>query len=81
MRRSSKRTRGPEGRLKPSIDSLRVFVELGDRIRAATEQGTNFASLSEAADSMASSYSKSNVFRALDELRKVYTSSSSIATR
>lgn len=72
MKRSGKRARGTEGRLKPSIDSLRVFVELGDRIRAATEQGTNFASLSEAADSMSSSYSKSNVFRALDELRKVY---------
>jgi DNA-binding transcriptional LysR family regulator len=72
MKRSGKRTREGDGRLRPSLDSLRVFHELADGIKNATRQGTSFASLSEAAESMSSSYSKSNVFRALDELRKVY---------
>ena len=72
MKRPGKRRRDGDGRLRPSIDSLRVFVELGDRIKAAADQGATFASLNEAAASMSSSYSKSNVFRALDELRKVY---------
>ena len=72
MKRAGKRAREDEGRLRPSIDSLRVFLELADKIKAAAKQGTNYASLSEAANSMSSSYSKSNVFRALDELRKVY---------
>src|SRR5262245_18792470 len=49
---SGKRERDSGGRLRPSIDSLRVFVELGDQIKAKADQGINFASLSEAADSM-----------------------------
>ena len=72
VKRSGKRARDSEGRLRPSIDSLRVFVELGERMKAKADQGMSFASLSEAADSMSSSYSKSNVFRALEDLRKVY---------
>jgi DNA-binding transcriptional LysR family regulator len=72
MKRSGKRARDGDGRVRPSLDSLRVFLELADGIKGATRQGTSFASLSEAAESMSSSYSKSNVFRALDELRKVY---------
>src|SRR5262249_22240473 len=72
VKRSGKRERDSEGRLRPSIDSLRVFVELGEQIKAKADQGMNFDSLSEAAKSMSASYSKSNVFRALDELRKVY---------
>jgi DNA-binding transcriptional LysR family regulator len=72
MTRPHKRRRDGDGRLRPSIDSLRVFVELGDRIKAAADQGSNFASLNEAAASMSSAYSKSNVFRALEELRKLY---------
>jgi DNA-binding transcriptional LysR family regulator len=47
-------------------------VELAEKIRGAERQGTRYASLSEAAEGMSSSYSKSNVFRALEELRKVY---------
>jgi DNA-binding transcriptional LysR family regulator len=54
------------------MESLRVFVELAQKIEAAEKQGTRYASLSEAAEGMSSSYSKSNVFRALEELRKVY---------
>jgi DNA-binding transcriptional LysR family regulator len=45
---------------------------LGDRIKAAAAQGRTFASLSEAADELDLYYSKSNVFRALEELRDVY---------
>ncbi len=72
MSRSRKRKRESEGRLRPTIDSLRVFVELGDRVKAAQGEGTSYASLSELAESLSASYSKSNVFRALSELRKVY---------
>jgi DNA-binding transcriptional LysR family regulator len=69
MKGSRKRAGEAEGRIRPTMDSLRVFVEFGDRLKAAAGQGTNFASLSEAAEGMSS---KSNVFRALAELRKVY---------
>jgi DNA-binding transcriptional LysR family regulator len=69
MTRSAKRTR--KG-LRPTMDSLRVLVELGDRIKEAVRQGANYASLTEAAEGMSSSYAKSNVFRALAELRNVY---------
>lgn len=70
MKGSGKRRREDEGRLQPTIDSLRVFVELGDRLRAAAGQGTSYASLSKAAEGMA--YSKSNVFRAVADLYEVY---------
>jgi DNA-binding transcriptional LysR family regulator len=69
MKGSRKPAGEAEGRIRPTMDSLRVFVEFGDRLKAAAGQGTNFASLSEAAEGMSS---KSNVFRALAELRKVY---------
>jgi len=73
MKQSKKRSRDAEGHLRPTMDSLRAFVELGERIKAAREQGTKFASLSKAAEALDDSYSKSNVFRALSELeRNVY---------
>lgn len=72
MKRAKTRKRDGEGRLRPTIDSLRVLVELGDRMKAVQGQGGSFASLSEVANALSSSYSKSNVFRALAELRKVY---------
>ena len=72
MKRPGKPEREGEGRLRPTMESLRVFVELAQKIGAAERQGTRYASLSEAAEGMSSSYSKSNVFRALEELRKVY---------
>lgn len=72
MKRPNKPEREGEGRLRPTMESLRVFVELAQKIGAAERQGTRYASLSEAAEGMSSSYSKSNVFRALEELRKVY---------
>lgn len=72
MKRSAKREREGEGRLRPTMESLRVFVELSHKIGAAVKQGTRYASLSEAAEGLSASYSKSNVFRALEELRKVY---------
>lgn len=72
MKRSGKREREGEGRLRPTMESLRVFVELAQKIGAAERQGTRYASLSEAAEGLSTSYSKSNVFRALEELRKVY---------
>jgi DNA-binding transcriptional LysR family regulator len=52
------------------MDSLRVLVELADRLKAAAGQGTRYASLSAATAGMSSK--KANVFRALAELRKVY---------
>jgi DNA-binding transcriptional LysR family regulator len=68
---SRKPDRDAKGRLRPTIDSLRVFVELAGRLKAAADRGTNYSSLSEAAEGMASS-KKANVFRALAELRDVY---------
>lgn len=70
MKGSRKPDRDAKGRLRPTMDSLRVLVRLADRLKAAAGQGTNYASLSEAAEGMADS--KSNVFRALAELRNVY---------
>lgn len=71
MKSPGKREREGEGRLQPSIDTLKVFVELGDRIRAAAKQGTSYASPSALADAM-TGHSKANVFRVLAELREVY---------
>jgi DNA-binding transcriptional LysR family regulator len=70
MKGSRKRNRGSEGRPEATIDSLRVFVELAERLKAAAAQGTSYASLSKVAKDMA--YSKSNVFRALVDLYEVY---------
>src|SRR5688572_18682303 len=71
MKGSGRREREGEGRLQPSIDTLRVFVELGDRIKAAARQGTSYASPTALAEAM-TGHSKANVFRVLAELREVY---------
>ncbi len=72
MPRSRKRKKREREDLRPTTDSLRVLVMLGDRIKEAAAQGRTFASLSEAADALDTHYSKSNVFRALEQLRRVY---------
>lgn len=54
---------------EPTIKSLRVFVELGDKIKAAERQGTTYKSPTAAAEAMRA---KANVFRVLAYLREVY---------
>jgi DNA-binding transcriptional LysR family regulator len=70
MESSDKKTRREPGRLRPSIDLLRFFVDLGDNLAAAAAQGANYKSLRELAGKMP--YAASYLFRCLEELRKVY---------
>jgi len=69
MNQSKKRPREGKDRLRPTMESLRVLVELADKISAAAKQGANYSSPSAAAKALGS---KANVLRVLDELKEVY---------